>query len=60
MAGSLNTSCPLSDQPVIEIRNLHKAYGSLEVLKGVDISAMRGDVVSLIGSSGSGKSTLLR
>ncbi len=46
--------------PVIEIRNLHKAYGSLEVLKGVDICAHKGDVVSLIGSSGSGKSTLLR
>ncbi len=46
--------------PVIEIRNLHKAFGALEVLKGVDISARRGDVVSLIGSSGSGKSTLLR
>ena len=46
--------------PVIEIRNLHKSYGSLEVLKGVDIRACRGDVVSLIGSSGSGKSTLLR
>ena len=45
--------------PVIEIRNLHKAYGALEVLKGVDISAARGDVISLIGSSGSGKSTLL-
>ena len=46
--------------PVIEIRGLHKAYGSLEVLKGVDIAALRGHVVSLIGSSGSGKSTLLR
>ncbi|WP_339765750.1 amino acid ABC transporter ATP-binding protein [uncultured Pseudosulfitobacter sp.] len=46
--------------PVIEIRNLHKAYGALEVLKGVDISAPRGNVISLIGSSGSGKSTLLR
>jgi polar amino acid transport system ATP-binding protein len=46
--------------PVIEIRNLHKAYGGLEVLKGVHVTAHRGDVVSLIGSSGSGKSTLLR
>ncbi|MCG7519721.1 ATP-binding cassette domain-containing protein [Ruegeria sp. Ofav3-42] len=46
--------------PVIEIKNLHKSFGNLEVLKGVDITARRGDVVSLIGSSGSGKSTLLR
>lgn len=46
--------------PVIEICDLHKAYGNLEVIKGVDITAHAGDVVSLIGSSGSGKSTLLR
>ncbi|SLN57556.1 Octopine permease ATP-binding protein P [Falsiruegeria litorea R37] len=46
--------------PVIQIKNLHKSFGQLEVLKGVDITAHRGDVVSLIGSSGSGKSTLLR
>ncbi|UYV39529.1 ATP-binding cassette domain-containing protein [Rhodobacteraceae bacterium D3-12] len=44
----------------MEIRNLHKAYGTLEVIKGVNITANKGDVVSLIGSSGSGKSTLLR
>ncbi|MFT6456544.1 MAG: polar amino acid transport system ATP-binding protein [Pseudophaeobacter arcticus] len=46
--------------PVLEIRDLHKSYGELEVIKGVNITAHRGDVVSLIGSSGSGKSTLLR
>ena len=46
--------------PVIEITNLHKAYGELEVLKGVGLSAKAGEVISLIGSSGSGKSTLLR
>ncbi|MEO0668428.1 MAG: amino acid ABC transporter ATP-binding protein [Pseudomonadota bacterium] len=50
----------MPDTPVIEIRDLHKAYGALEVLKGVDITAQRGQVISLIGSSGSGKSTLLR
>ncbi|NAZ37077.1 ABC transporter ATP-binding protein [Rubellimicrobium sp. CFH 75288] len=46
--------------PVIEIRDLHKSYGSLEVLKGVSITAPAGHVVAMIGSSGSGKSTLLR
>ena len=46
--------------PVIEVKDLHKSYGDLEVLKGVDLYAHKGDVVSLIGSSGSGKSTLLR
>ncbi len=46
--------------PVIDIQNLHKSYGALEVLKGVSLSAPRGHVISLIGSSGSGKSTLLR
>ncbi len=46
--------------PVIEITGLHKSFGALDVLKGVDLTAHAGDVVSLIGSSGSGKSTILR
>ena len=46
--------------PVIEIRDLHKSFGALEVLKGVDLMAPKGHVIALIGSSGSGKSTLLR
>ena len=51
----------MNDTPdVIQIDSLHKAYGSLEVLKGVSLNAPRGHVISLIGSSGSGKSTLLR
>ena len=48
------------ETPVIEIRNLHRSFGDLQVLKGVDLVAPRGHVISLIGSSGSGKSTLLR
>ena len=46
--------------PVIDITGLHKSFGALHVLRGVDMTARAGDVVSLIGSSGSGKSTLLR
>ena len=45
---------------VINIKNLHKSFGDLNVLNGVNISAKQGEVISLIGSSGSGKSTLLR
>ncbi len=45
---------------MIELRNIHKSYGDLEVIKGVDLTARKGDVIALIGSSGSGKSTLLR
>lgn len=45
---------------VIEIRDLHKSFGALEVLKGISLDAYEGDVVAIIGGSGSGKSTMLR
>ncbi len=46
--------------PVVEVNDLHKSFGPLEVLKGVSLTAREGEVVALIGSSGAGKSTLLR
>ena len=46
--------------PMVEARGVHKHYGGVEVLKGVDLTVVRGEVTCLIGPSGSGKSTLLR
>ncbi|MBN9032457.1 MAG: histidine/lysine/arginine/ornithine ABC transporter ATP-binding protein [Rhizobiales bacterium 63-7] len=44
----------------LSVSNIHKSFGTVEVLKGISFEAKSGDVISLIGSSGSGKSTLLR
>ncbi|WUH72611.1 amino acid ABC transporter ATP-binding protein [Streptomyces sp. NBC_00435] len=49
-----------TDGPEIEIRGLHKSFGTNHVLRGIDLEIARGEVVCVIGPSGSGKSTLLR
>ncbi len=48
------------DQPMVSIKDLHKSFGELEVLKGVSLDVMKGEVICIIGPSGSGKSTLIR
>ncbi len=50
----------MANVPILNISNIHKSFGDLEVLHGISLTARQGDVISLIGSSGSGKSTFLR
>lgn len=45
---------------MIEVKNIRKSFGTLEVLKGVDLSVEKGEIVSIIGKSGAGKTTLLQ
>jgi polar amino acid transport system ATP-binding protein len=48
------------EQPMVSIRDVHKSFGALEVLKGISFDVMKGEVICIIGPSGSGKSTLIR
>lgn len=50
----------MADVVALDVKELHKSFGQNEVLKGISLTAHRGDVISIIGSSGSGKSTFLR
>lgn len=50
----------MDEKPVLYAHNVHKSFGSVEVLKGISLEVLRGEVVCLIGASGSGKSTFLR
>lgn len=56
----MNTAKWTTDMPIVSLRDVHKAYGSYEVLKGISMDIMMGEVICIIGPSGSGKSTLIR
>jgi branched-chain amino acid transport system ATP-binding protein len=49
----------MSDQPILELKNVHSGYGSIKALKGVSLQVMPGEIVAIIGANGAGKSTTL-
>ncbi|WP_425350582.1 amino acid ABC transporter ATP-binding protein [Phyllobacterium sophorae] len=60
MTAALSMNTVEAVQPLVQARNVHKAFGEVEVLKGIDLDVAPGEVVVVLGPSGSGKSTFLR
>ena len=56
----MDTNNWTSEQPIVSLKDVHKSFGTLEVLKGISFDVMKGEVICIIGPSGSGKSTLIR
>ncbi|MFO1035549.1 MAG: ABC transporter ATP-binding protein [Geminicoccaceae bacterium] len=50
----------MPNSPTLTVTDIHKSFGSVEVLKGISVTAKKGDVIAMLGASGSGKSTFLR
>ncbi len=50
----------MNENNIIEVENLHKSFGSLEVLKGINLKVQKGEIVAVVGKSGAGKTTLLQ
>ena len=45
---------------MIKIENIHKSYGNVQVLKGINLNVSQGEIISIVGASGAGKTTLLQ
>lgn len=60
MSNTSHTPSSIDGQPEIRLQNVHKTFGTVEVLKGISFDVRKGEVICIIGPSGSGKSTLIR